>query len=96
MRPVARVVRAGGHVAERRDHFLLADNAGVGELRIVSLAARILEPSARLCKPDLHVFAKLFEDRLKRGLKAQAFSRREIGGHEMSWISSSDTLSMSV
>ena len=38
MRPVARVVRAGGHIAERRDHFLLADNAGVGECRIVSLA----------------------------------------------------------
>jgi hypothetical protein len=38
MVPVARVVRAGGHVAERRDHFLLADNAGVAECRIVSLA----------------------------------------------------------
>ena len=38
MRPIARVVRAGGHIAERRDHFLLADNAGVGECRIVSLA----------------------------------------------------------
>ena len=34
----------------------------------------------RLCKPDLHVFAKLFEDRLERGLEAQAFSGREIGG----------------
>jgi hypothetical protein len=31
MRPIARVVRAAGHVAERRDHFLLADNASVGE-----------------------------------------------------------------
>jgi hypothetical protein len=32
----------------------------------------ILEPSATgLCKPDLHVFAKLFEDCLKRGLEAQ-------------------------
>ena len=41
----------------------------------------ILEPSATgLCKPDLHVFAKLFEDRLERGLEAQAFSGREIGG----------------
>ena len=43
----------------------------------------ILEPSATgLCKPDLHVFAKLFEDCLKRGLEAQAFSGREIGGHD--------------
>jgi hypothetical protein len=30
----------------------------------------------------LHVFAKLFEDCLKRGLEAQAFSGREIGGHD--------------
>ena len=57
----------------------------------------------RLCKPDLHVFAKLFEDCLKRGLEAQAFSGREIGGSDDAWgggddawISSSDTLSMSV
>jgi hypothetical protein len=43
----------------------------------------ILEPSpTRLCEPDLHVFAKLFEDRLERGLEAQAFSRREIGGDD--------------
>ena len=35
-----------------------------------------------LCKPDLYVFAKLFEDCLKRGLEAQAFSGREIGGHD--------------
>ena len=46
-------------------------------------SAWILEPSATgLCKPDLHVFAKLFEDCLKRGLEAQAFSGREIGGHD--------------
>jgi hypothetical protein len=38
MRPVARVVRAAGHVAERRDHFLLADNAGIRECRCVYLA----------------------------------------------------------
>jgi hypothetical protein len=36
----------------------------------------------KLCKPDLHVFAKLFEDCLKRGLEAQAFSGREIGGDD--------------
>lgn len=35
-----------------------------------------------LREPDLHVFAKLFEDCLKRGLEAQAFSGREIGGHD--------------
>ena len=30
--------------------------------------AWILEPSATgLCEPDLHVFAKLFEDRLEKG-----------------------------
>ena len=45
--------------------------------------AWILEPSATgLCKPDLHVFAKLFEDRLERGLEAQALSGREIGGDD--------------
>jgi hypothetical protein len=30
----------------------------------------------------LHVFAKLFEDCLKRSLEAQAFSGREIGGDD--------------
>ena len=35
-----------------------------------------------LCEPDLHVFAKLFEDCLKRSLEAQAFSGREIGGND--------------
>ena len=50
--------------------------------RIIA-GAWILEPSATgLCKADLHVFAKLFEDCLKRGLEAQAFSGREIGGHD--------------
>jgi hypothetical protein len=45
--------------------------------------AWILEPSATgLCEPDLHVFAKLFEDRLERGLEAQALSGREIGGDD--------------
>ena len=49
----------------------------------VGSTAWILEPSATgLCKPDLHVFAKLFEDCLKRGLEVQAFSGREIGGHD--------------
>jgi hypothetical protein len=46
-------------------------------------AAWILEPSATgLCEADLHVFAKFLEDRLERGLEAQAFSGREIGGDD--------------
>ncbi len=68
-------------------------------LRIDSpfMGAWILEPSATgLCEPDLHVFAKLFEERLERGPEAQAFSGREIGGMTMSWISSSDIWSMSI
>ena len=45
----------------------------------------ILEPSATgLCEPDLHVFAKLFEDRLERGLEAQALSGREIS--RLNWV----------
>ena len=56
----------------------------------------ILAPSATgLSKPDLHVFAKLFEDCLKRGLEAQALGVR-LAVMTMSWISSSDTLSMSI
>ena len=35
-----------------------------------------------LREPDLHVFAKLFENCLKRSLEAQAFSGREIGGDD--------------
>ena len=35
-----------------------------------------------LREPDLHVFAKLFEDCLKRSFEAQAFSWREIGGDD--------------
>ena len=35
-----------------------------------------------LREPDLHVFAKLFEDCLKRSLEAQAFSGRQIGGDD--------------
>ena len=38
-RSVASRVRAGGYVAERRGHFFDADNAGIGELRVVYLAA---------------------------------------------------------
>jgi hypothetical protein len=32
--------------------------------------------------PDLHVFAKLFEDRLEWRLETEAFSRREIGSED--------------
>jgi hypothetical protein len=34
----------------------------------------------------LHVFTKRGEDRLERRLESEAFSRREIGVMEMSWI----------
>ena len=46
---------------------------------------RVLDSRTRcnwLCEPNLHVFAKLFEDRLERGLEAQALSGREIGGDD--------------
>jgi hypothetical protein len=39
IRPIARGVRAASDVAERRDHLLLADSAGVGEWRRYCLAA---------------------------------------------------------
>jgi len=43
----------------------------------------ILERGATgLCKPNLDIFAKLFENPLERRLEAQAFSRREIGGYD--------------
>ena len=35
-----------------------------------------------LREPDLHVFAKLFENCLKRSLEAKAFSGREIDGDD--------------
>jgi hypothetical protein len=57
----------------------------------------ILEPSVTgLCKPDLHVFAKLFEDCLIGVLKPRHFLGVRLAVMTMSWISSSDTLSMSI
>jgi hypothetical protein len=38
-RPIATRVRAGGYVAERGGHFLLANNAGIGEWRAICGAA---------------------------------------------------------
>jgi len=35
-----------------------------------------------LSKADLHVFSKLFDDGLERGQEAEAFSGRQIGGHD--------------
>ena len=47
------------------------------------LSQPISKPSEHVVRePDWHVFAKLFEDCLKRGLEAQAFSGREIGSHD--------------
>jgi tetratricopeptide (TPR) repeat protein len=47
---------------------------------------RVLDSRAKcnraLREPDLHVFAKLFENCLKRSLEAKAFSGREIGGDD--------------
>ena len=61
----------------------LSDGLSPNRIRTRSARPWILEPSATgLCEPDLHVFAKLFEDRLERGLEAQALSGREIGGDD--------------
>ena len=66
---------ANGELGDRNDITVMGLNHKMGSW--------ILEPSATgLCEPDLHVFAKLFEDRLERGLEAQAFSGREIGGDD--------------
>jgi hypothetical protein len=51
------------------------------------VAKRFADPrdsrtKCNLCEPVLYVFAKLFEDCLERGLEAQAFSGREIGGDD--------------
>ena len=81
------------HYAKIRAHPCLATRFGgvsggkethaAAVVRGTPYGAWILEPSATdLCEPDLHVFAKLFEDRLERGLEAQAFSGREIGGDD--------------
>jgi hypothetical protein len=57
----------------------------------------ILERSEGLCEPDLHVFAKFFEDRLWKGvLKPRHFLGVRLAVMTMSWISSSDSLSMSI
>ena len=50
-------------------------------VRLASLDSRA-KCNRALCEPDLHVFAKLFEDCLKRSLEAKAFSGREIGGND--------------
>ena len=66
MRPVARVVRAPGHVAERRDHFLMADNAGIRQCRCVYLAVctkrllRLLRCHGRRRKSSATVNASIF------------------------------------
>jgi hypothetical protein len=57
-----------------------ADVADVGR-PVVDLDSRA-KCNRALREPYLHVFAKLFEDCLKRSLEAQAFSGREIGGDD--------------
>ena len=80
-RSEARRDRRAGHY-ERK----LQTKAGEVKLRIPKLRAQTLDSRAKcnraLCEPDLHVFAKLFEDCLKRSFEAQAFSGREIGGND--------------
>src|ERR1700731_2316178 len=51
------------------------------DLILVALDSRA-KCNRALREPDLHVFAKLFEDCLKRSLEAQAFSGREIAGDD--------------
>jgi len=66
-------------------NFGIASAQAVATAKLKAAAGEGLDSGANatgLCKPDLHVFAKLFEDCLKRGLEAQAFSGREIGGHD--------------
>ena len=76
-RPVPASTLASVIAASPSDRLALATAAG-------------LDSGAKctgLCNPDLHVLAKLFEDCLKRGLEAQAFSGREIGGHDdVAWF----------
>ena len=59
----------GGRPGTRTlDPLIKTSCSGVGRMVVGRLPSWILEPSATdLCEPDLHVFAKLFEDRLERG-----------------------------
>src|SRR5215475_12507965 len=58
----------------------------VKTIQSLGIPGRCLDSRAKcnraLCEPDLHVFAKLFENCLKRSLEAKAFSGREIGGDD--------------
>src|SRR3954447_6230603 len=42
----------------------------------------MMRSATDLGKADLHVFSKLFDDGLERGQEAEAFSWRQIGGHD--------------
>jgi hypothetical protein len=75
-----------------RDSFLLSPRTAN---YIAALDSRA-KCNRALREPDLHVFAKLFEDCLKRSLEAQAFLGVRLAVMTMSWISWSDTLSMSI
>jgi hypothetical protein len=71
------------HAFLKQYEKFFGDQGAKSEAALCHRHAWILEPSATgLCGPDLHVFAKLFEDCPKRGLEAQAFSGREIGGND--------------
>ena len=62
-------------------HDVVPNIATIGLLHGPSLDSRA-KCNRALREPDLHVFAKLFEDYLKRSFEAQAFSGREIGGDD--------------
>src|SRR3954467_6667563 len=50
--------------------------------RLVGPQALTSYPENQMRFPCLHVFSKLFDDGLERGQEAEAFSRRQIGGHD--------------
>src|SRR5262249_37909325 len=72
-------------LASRRAGLHSCDNA-LPQVTRIGLRHPSLDSRAKcnraLREPDLHVFAKLFENCLKRRLEAKAFSGREIGGDD--------------
>jgi nucleoside-diphosphate-sugar epimerase len=69
-----------------RVYFGMSVSPAYLEATINAAAVARLDSRAKcnraLREPDLHVFAKLFENCLKRSLEAKAFSGREIGGDD--------------
>ena len=86
------VVRPEKVVASRCDKISRSQNYGLNLAVALAILfaehqeSAVLDSRAKcnraLREPDLHVFAKVFEDCLKRSLEAKAFSGREIGGND--------------